>query len=72
MRVCEACGITFGKYSYMRWDRLLLLTVGVGFVLLGLFADVFIVRPSRPVRIGVIILGVVAAVSAVWQQWHYR
>ena len=66
----EACWLVLGKYPYMRWDRLLLLSLGVAFVLLGLFADVFVTRPSRLVRLGIITLGVVTAFGAVWQQWH--
>ena len=65
-----ACSMAFGKYPYMRWDRLLLLTLGVAFVLLGIFADMFVAHPSRLVRVGLIVLGTVPALGAVWQQWH--
>jgi hypothetical protein len=63
-----ACWIAFGKYPYMRWNRLLLLILGVAFVLLGLFADVFIARPRRALRLAVILLGAVAAFAALWQR----
>jgi len=65
-----ATSLLAGSLPYMSLERRLPLLVGVLSVLFGLFVDLFIPPPPRVVRVGMVILGIVAVCIVVWQQWN--